>query len=112
MTLSWIVCLDIHVSAVLTACSSANVVGVWFRILPLISSSFSLIYGYGCKVGHWYYGAVAYADDVSIVAPSIYSMNKMCRIDPLHDDVKKQNKPGALCIVDPLSDNTVIILPF
>jgi len=30
-------------------------------------------------------------------------------IDPLHDDVKNQNKPGALCIVGfiggPLSDN-------
>ena len=37
-------------------------------------------------------------------------------IDPLHDDVKNQNKPGALCIVgcigSPLSDNTVIIRPF
>ena len=37
-------------------------------------------------------------------------------MDPLHDDVKNQNKPGALCIVEfiggPLSDNTVIIPPF
>ena len=37
-------------------------------------------------------------------------------IDPLHDDVKNQNKPVALCIVGfiggPLSDNTVIIPPF
>jgi hypothetical protein len=31
-------------------------------------------------VGHWYYGAVGYADDVLLVAPSIYSMNKMCQI--------------------------------
>ena len=35
-------CLDIHISAALTACSSAKVIGV-FGILPLISSSFSLI---------------------------------------------------------------------
>ncbi len=27
--------------------------------------------GYGCKIGHLYYGAVGYADDVSFVAPSI-----------------------------------------
>ena len=40
MTLSWIVCLDIHISAALTACSSAKVIGVWFGILPLISSFF------------------------------------------------------------------------
>jgi len=34
-------------------------------------------------------------------------------IDPLHDDVKNQNKPGTLCIVGiigvPLSDNTAIL---
>jgi len=42
MTLSWIYCHDIHISAALTACRSANVIGVWFGILPLISSSFSL----------------------------------------------------------------------
>jgi len=40
----------------------------------------------------------------------------MMSIDPLHDDVKNQNKPGALCIVEfiggPLSDITVIIPPF
>ena len=36
--------------------------------------------GYGCKIGHLYYGAVGYADDVSLVALSIYCMNKMCQI--------------------------------
>ena len=30
MTLSWIVCLDIHINAALTACISAKVTGVWF----------------------------------------------------------------------------------
>jgi len=38
------------------------------------------------------------------------------RIDPLHDDVKNQNKPGALCIVGfiggPLRDSIMIIPPF
>jgi len=43
MTLSWIVCLDIHISAALTVCSLAKVIGVWFGILPLPSSSFSLM---------------------------------------------------------------------
>ena len=31
--------------------------------------------GYGCKDGHWYYGTVGCAYDVSLVAPSIYSNN-------------------------------------
>ena len=26
--------------------------------------------GYGCKIGHLYYGAFGYADDVSLVAPT------------------------------------------
>jgi len=43
MTLPWIVCIDIHISAALTACSSTHVIGVWFGILPLISPSFSLM---------------------------------------------------------------------
>ena len=30
MNLSWIVRLDVHISAALTACSSAKVIGVWF----------------------------------------------------------------------------------
>ena len=33
----------IYISAALTACSSAKVIGVWFGILPLISLSFSLM---------------------------------------------------------------------
>jgi len=43
MTLSWIVCLDIHISVAVTACISTKVIGVWFGILSLISSSFSLM---------------------------------------------------------------------
>ena len=43
-------------------------------------------------------------------------VNNSYPTEPLHDDVKNQNKPGALCIVGfiggPLSDNTMIILPF
>ena len=31
-------------------------------------------------IGHKYYGAVGYADDISLVAPSIYALNKMCDI--------------------------------
>ena len=42
MTLSWIVCLDIHISAALTACSLAKVIKVWFGILLLISLFISL----------------------------------------------------------------------
>jgi len=43
MTLSWIYCLVIHIRAALTACYSANLIGVWFGLLPIISSSFSLM---------------------------------------------------------------------
>ena len=42
ITLSWIDCLDIHISAALTACSSAKVIKVWFGILLLISLFISL----------------------------------------------------------------------
>ena len=36
--------------------------------------------GYGCKIGHLYFGGVGYADDVSFIAPSLYALNKMCKI--------------------------------
>ena len=35
---------------------------------------------FGCKVGHLYAGAFAYADDVALVAPSLPVMSKMCDI--------------------------------
>jgi len=35
ITLPWRVCLDFHVSAASTVCSSAKVIGVWFGILHL-----------------------------------------------------------------------------
>jgi len=43
MIILWMVCLNIRIGAALTVCSSAKVIGVWFGILPLISSSFSLM---------------------------------------------------------------------
>lgn len=36
--------------------------------------------GYGCKIGHLYYGALGYADDVSLIAPSLYALQKMCDV--------------------------------
>ena len=30
---------------------------------------------FGCMIGHKYYGAVGYAVDISLVAPSIYALN-------------------------------------
>jgi len=33
--------------------------------------------GYGCKIGHLYYGTFGFADDVSLVAPSIYTLHRM-----------------------------------
>ena len=43
ITLSWKGCLDIQISVALMACTSANVMGVWFGILSLISLSVSLM---------------------------------------------------------------------
>ena len=31
-------------------------------------------------IGHKYYGATGYADDISLIVPSIYTLNKMCDI--------------------------------
>ena len=36
--------------------------------------------GFDCIIGYQYYGAVGYADDISLVAPSICALNKMCDI--------------------------------
>ncbi len=36
--------------------------------------------GYGCMVGHLFCGALGYADDVSILAPSLYALRRMCDI--------------------------------
>ena len=36
--------------------------------------------GFGCMLGHKYYGAVGYAVDIYLVTPSIYALNKMCDI--------------------------------
>ena len=36
--------------------------------------------GFGCMFGHKYYCPVGYANDISLVAPSIYALNKMCYI--------------------------------
>ena len=33
--------------------------------------------GYGCKIGHLYYGALGYADDVSFIAPSLHALKMM-----------------------------------
>ena len=35
---------------------------------------------FGCMIGQKYYGAIGYADDISLTAPSIYALNKMCNI--------------------------------
>ena len=31
--------------------------------------------GFGCMIGHKYCGAVGNADDISLIAPSIYELN-------------------------------------
>ena len=35
---------------------------------------------FGCMNGHKYNGAVGYADNIFLIAPSIYALNKMCDI--------------------------------
>ena len=36
--------------------------------------------GYGCMVRHLFCGALGYADDVSILAPALYELRRMCDI--------------------------------
>ena len=30
--------------------------------------------GFGCMIGHKYFGAVGYADDIALIATSIYAL--------------------------------------
>ena len=36
--------------------------------------------GYGCYIGHIFYGALGYADDLTLLAPTIYGLQKMLKI--------------------------------
>ncbi len=52
--------------------------------------------GYGCKIGNKYYGILIYADDIFLLSPSVYGLQKMLNIcssfanqNGLHFNVKK-----------------------
>ena len=36
--------------------------------------------GYGCKIGGYYYGALSYADDLTLMCPSLYGLQQMLKI--------------------------------
>ena len=36
--------------------------------------------GYGCMIGHIYCGALGYADDIALIAPSTHALKQMCAI--------------------------------
>ena len=36
--------------------------------------------GYGCKIGGHYYGALSYADDLTLMCPSLYGLQQMLKI--------------------------------
>ena len=36
--------------------------------------------GFGCMVGHTYMGGLGYADDVALLAPTLFALKKMCNI--------------------------------
>ena len=36
--------------------------------------------GYGCYVGHHFAGAVAYADDVVLLSPSVYGFKQLLKV--------------------------------
>ena len=38
------------------------------------------MFGFGCMIGHKYYGSIGYSDNISLIAPSMYALNKMCDI--------------------------------
>ena len=56
--------------------------------------------GYGCHIGHRYFGVLGSADDLSLLAPTIYSLRKMlsiCEQFGLEYDVK-YNAAKTVCI--------------
>ena len=56
---------------------------------------------FGCRVGHKYSGAFAYADDIALVAPSLFSLRKMCAIcSQFADKYQLQFNPSKCKIVD------------
>ena len=56
---------------------------------------------FGCRVGHTYSGAFAYADDVALVAPSLYSLRKMCAIcSQFATEYQLQFNPSKCKLVD------------
>ena len=46
-----------------------------YELLKKLSMS-----GFGYMIGHKYYGAISYANDIYLIAPTIYALNKMCDI--------------------------------
>jgi len=42
--------------------------------------------GFGCYIGHMFTGAVAYADDIALMAPSIRAMRQMQICSPLKEN--------------------------
>ncbi len=51
--------------------------------------------GYGCKIGHLFCGVLGYADDISILAPSLYALRRMCDICSDYGVEYKFQFPGA-----------------
>ncbi len=57
--------------------------------------------GYGCHIGHEYFGVVSYADDMNILCPSIYGAQKMIdtcmKFGAEFDIMYNEKKTMAMC---------------
>lgn len=57
-------------------------------------------HGIGCRIGNYYYGALAYADDITLICPSLKGLQKMVDIceDFSHEYGLKFNEKKSMCI--------------
>ena len=65
--------------------------------------------GYGCSIGKRFFGVVAYADDVLILATSVQGLQKM--VDLCHDHAKNNNLIFSTD-KDPKKSKTMCVLSF
>ena len=61
------------------------------------------------KIGLLYYGGFGYADDVSLVAPTIYALNRMCDIALDYASEYDINDNPLKCQLINFSDNIIIL---
>ena len=76
--------------------------------------------GYGCYVGHQFTGALAYADDIVLLSPSLYGLNQIlqiCEESSIEFDIMFNLGKSKMLIFNgrndtpPLMMNNAVIIP-